>query len=256
MNMYIESHGMGPNLVLLHGWGLSGNVWEGIVNELQQFSRVSIIDLPGYGRSQSLNYKEYTLSNLATEIKQHIEANSIILGWSLGGMIAVQMVLDYPDYVDKLILVANSPQYFKDDDWQHAISREILEGFANELLDDYKATILHFLAIQALGSEHAQDEIRLLRNRVFRDGLPDPKALKAGLDILLSTNLRQQLKKITCPTLIINGQHDRLVPLLSGEAVAGLIQNSRFSLVQGASHAPFISHPNLFVNLLKAFTHE
>ena len=253
MNLYIESHGKGPNLVLLHGWGLSGNVWEGVISELQQFSHVSIIDLPGYGRSQSLNYRKYTLSNLATEIKQHIEPNSIILGWSLGGMIASQMAVDYPDTVDKLILVASSPQYFKDDDWPHAVSREILESFSNELLDDYKATILHFLAIQALGSEHAQDEIRLLRQRVFRDGLPDPKALKAGLDILLSANLRQQLKNITCPSLIINGQHDRLVPLHSGEAVAGLIQNSQLKLVQGASHAPFISHPKLFVNLVKEF---
>jgi len=253
VNLYVESHGQGPNLVLLHGWGLSNNVWEGIINELQQFSQVSIIDLPGYGRSQSLNYKEYSLSNLATEIKQHIKPNSIILGWSLGGMIAVQMALDYPEYVNKLILVASSPQYFKAEDWKHAVSREILEGFSNELLADYKATILHFLAIQALGSEHAQDEIRLLRQRVFRDGQPDPKALKAGLDILLSANLRQQLKNIACPSLVINGQHDRLVPLHSGEAVASLIQNCQLKLVQGASHAPFISHPNLFVNLVKEF---
>ena len=253
MSLYIESHGKGPNLVLLHGWGLSGNVWEGIINELQQFSCTSIIDLPGYGRSQSLNYKDYNLANLAREIKQHIAPNSIILGWSLGGMIAVQLALDYPEYVNKLILVASSPQYFKNEDWQHAVSREILEGFANELLNDYKATILHFLAIQALGSEHAQDEIRLLRKRVFRDGLPDPKALKAGLDILLSCNLRPQLKNIACPSLIINGQHDRLVPLRSGEAVANLISKCQFNLVPGASHAPFISHPSVFVNLLKEF---
>ncbi len=252
MTLHIEHHGQGPNIVLLHGWGLSGNVWEGVIDKLMQFSRVSIVDLPGYGRSQTLN-KPYNLHNLAAEVRQHIAPQSIVLGWSLGGMIAVQMALDFPEYVNKLILVASSPQYFKSQDWPYAVSREILEGFASELLADYQATILHFLAIQALGSEHAQDEIRLLKRRVFRDGLPNHAALKAGLDILLKTNLRRQLEKISCPSLIINGQNDRLVPLKSGEIVTGLIQNSQFEPVKNASHAPFISHPDVFVKLLKEF---
>jgi len=256
VSLYIETHGQGPKLVMLHGWGLGGNVWEGVINLLTPFARISIIDLPGYGRSERgevSDNKDYNLRNLAAEVVKHIEPDSMILGWSLGGMIAVQMALDNPEYVNRLILVASSPQYFKSEDWPHAVSRELLQSFASELLADFKATILHFLAIQALGSDNAQDEIRLLKKRVFRDGLPDPKALKSGLDILLNTNLRQQLTQINCPSLIINGQHDRLVPLESGQAVAGLIPNCQFKRVDGASHAPFISHPDVFVKHLKEF---
>ena len=253
MKMFCQTQGKGPELVLIHGWGLSGNVWEGIYAPLSQFARVTLLDLPGYGRSALMLDKEYNLVNLAAEIAHRINDDSIVLGWSLGGMIATQMAVNFPQKVKKLILVASSPQYYRSKNWPHAVDTEILQSFASELVSDYKETILRFLAIQALGSDHSQEEIRLLRQRVFRDGTPKPTALQAGLDILLSANLRPILSDIHCSSLIINGQNDRLVPMKSGQTLSKLIAKSQLAIFKGASHAPFISHPNTFIKLLEYF---
>jgi pimeloyl-[acyl-carrier protein] methyl ester esterase len=260
MSIYRETHGHGKELLLIHGWGMSGNVWESVADKLSQYFRVTILDLPGYGRSSHYVLPEYTLQGLADELVSVVPEGATVLGWSLGGMIAMQMALSYPNAFERLILVAASPQFHLSEDWPYAVDTQILENFANELASSYQDTIQQFLAIQALGSEHAREEIRLLRGKVFRDGEPDKIVLREGLNILRTANLRDDLQNkvggIEARTLIISGERDRLVPPAAARLLAQSIKSSRLRIIKGASHAPFISHQELFIRDVLEFLAE
>ena len=116
MSLFVQAKGVGPDLVLLHGWGMNADVWEDVVNTLSTDHRVTTVDLPGHGRSSN-DLDDYSLENLAKTVSEAVPAGSVLAGWSLGGLVATQMVLDYPDRFKKLILVSSAPQFVKDEGW-------------------------------------------------------------------------------------------------------------------------------------------
>src|SRR6478752_266074 len=91
-NIYIETTGTGPNLVLLHGWGMSGAVWQPLVKKLSKHFTLHLVDLPGMGLSRPT--EPYHLHILADKIAEMLPANADIVGWSLGSLIAMRIALD------------------------------------------------------------------------------------------------------------------------------------------------------------------
>jgi len=250
--LFCKTQGSGPELVLLHGWGMNADVWDGVVPKLAKSHRVTAVDLPGHGRSGDAD-DDYSLSAQAQKVAEILPPNCILVGWSLGGLLALQLALDFPRRIKALVLVASSPRFVRADDWPDAMQAEVLQGFAGELQTDFKKTINRFLAIQALGSEHAREELRLLRERVFAHGEPEPKALASGLDILMTADFRARLSQLQCPTLLISGERDTLFPVAAARHTQALIADARLSVIRGAGHAPFLSHPEDFVRALQEF---
>jgi pimeloyl-[acyl-carrier protein] methyl ester esterase len=252
MTLFTYTTGQGPDVVLLHGWGMNGDVWEGILPALTARYRTTIVDLPGHGRSMN-SLDDYNLPNLARTIAAAIPQKAIVVGWSLGGMVASQLALDNPAQVTKLILVASAPQFVRDTSWPDGTDDTMLKGFADELTQNYQQTIKRFIAIQALGSDHAREQQRILRERVFRHGQPQAAALEGGLDILRSANLRPQLANINCPTLFIAGEMDSLFRPAAAQRAQGLMTDADLSVIDKAGHAPFLSHPDEFLQSLTRF---
>jgi len=252
MNLFTQTLGNGPDVVLLHGWGMNADVWEGILPALTKRFRITLLDLPGHGRSLD-SLTDYSLQNLATTIATFVPQNAMLVGWSLGGIIATQLTLNNPDNIRKLVLVASAPQFVCDDSWPDGTAADVLDSFADGLKQNYQQTIKRFIAIQAMGSEHAREQQHILRERVFRHGNPQPAALEAGLAILRHTNLRPELSKITCPTLLVSGEHDSLFRPSAAEKTQSMISNARLSMISGAGHAPFLSHPDEFLQILIPF---
>ncbi len=255
MNLFTQTTGTGPDLVLLHGWGMNGDVWETILPELSTHFRVTLVDLPGHGRSLE-SLADYSLPNLANTIAESLAPEFIVMGWSLGGMIATQMVLNFPERISKLVLVASAPRFVRDDSWPEGTDAEVLDGFAEQLKQNYQQTINRFIAIQAMGSDYAREEQRSLRERVFRHGNPQPAALEGGLEILRHADLRPRLSQLHCPTLLITGENDALFRRQAAEQTRALITNARLSVIKGAGHAPFLSHPHHFLDSLIPFLNE
>ena len=252
MNIFTRTTGEGPELVLLHGWGMNGDVWEGILPSLSKHYRTTIVDLPGHGRSIDCP-SDYTLPNLSAALAEIIPQPAHIVGWSLGGMIATQFTLDNPQKVNKLVLVASAPQFVRNESWPDGTDADVLGSFADGLKQSYQKTINRFIAIQAMGSDHAREEQRTLRERVFRHGNPQPAALEGGLDILRHANLRPQLAHISCPCQLIVGEYDTLFRRAAAEKTKNLFTNASLSVIAGAGHAPFLSHPDVFLDSLQSF---
>ncbi len=255
MSLHIQTQGSGRDIVLLHGWGLSSRVWDETAQALSQNFRVTRIDLPGYGQSPlASNY--YSLETLADLVLAAAPPRAIWMGWSLGGLVAMQAVLSQPQRAAGLILVASTPRFVQSADWQDAVGTQVLDAFARDLEENYASTIKRFLALQARGSERARDEIRQLNTRISECGDPVTEALQGGLAILRNTDLRAQLVYIQCSTLVIAGQHDTLVPLAAAERLVVMLETSRLHIIYGAGHAPFLSHPQEFLQAVTKFLDE
>lgn len=255
MSIFSQTEGQGPDIVFVHGWGMNGDVWEDVVRALLPHYRVTIVDLPGHGRSFE-HLKDYKLPSLATQLRQIMPENATLVGWSLGGQVATQLALDNPGLVKKLVLVASAPQFECSADWPEGVDPEVLDSFAGDLRTDFKATVKRFIAIQAMGSDNAQELQRTLRERVFRHGNPQIAALEGGLKTLHEVNLRPRLSELQCPVLLISGEHDTLFRPAAAKQTCELIPQARLSVIKGAGHAPFISHPDEFLAALNNFLSE
>lgn len=250
MSVHIEQLGNGPDIVFLHGWGLHGGLFRQVAHELSTAYRCTLLDLPGHGNS-AMQGDSFTLEQLTAQIAHHIPDDSIVIGWSLGGLVATQLALLFPDKVKKLLLVASSPRFVTDTDWPHATQPEVLASFAANLEHAYEDTLIKFLSLTARGSQQMKHDIRSLRDQVFAHGRPDVNALHSGLEILQTTDLRSAITGLSIPVHFIFGQRDVLVPPALCDVVKNLIPGCSCDVVAGAGHAPFLSRADEFIALTR-----
>lgn len=238
-----------PTLVLLHGWGLNHAVWQQILPFFRDEYQLLTPDLPGFGDQQ--HYPDpYSLTAVTTQLAAQIPAKSLVLGWSLGGLIATQLALDFPDKVKALALVASSPCFLAKTGWP-GMENRILTQFATALSKDLALTVERFLAIQALGSETARQDIKVLKQAVLSLPLPQQAALAGGLQLLAEHDLRAQLARLNMPVAGCYGRLDSLVPVAMLEPLQLLCPKMGITVLPKASHAPFISHQREFVEWLQ-----
>jgi pimeloyl-[acyl-carrier protein] methyl ester esterase len=251
MTVFTQTSGDGPDLVLVHGWGLNGGVWDTLALLLESDFRVTRVDLPGYGRSTWQG--EAGLEGLAHAVLESVPERAAWLGWSLGGLVAARAALGSPARVQRLVLVAATPSFVCRPGWPAAMAPAVLDAFARDLRRDYRRTLQRFLALQVRGSNGADGVLRELRARLLQHGQPEPEALMAGLDILRTTDLRARFADIACPVLLLMGTRDTLVPAAAAQSAADLLADARIELIDGAGHAPFLAHPVRIAGLLGEF---
>jgi len=254
MSLHIEVTGNGEPLVLLHGWGMHGGIWRDLAAQFSQNFEVHCVDLPGYG--ESLPIAEYTLDSVVECLAAQFDQVITLCGWSLGGQIAMHWAMCEPEKVKRMVLVTSTPCFAERVDWEFGMARATLHQFSVELEKNYKATLRRFLALQVRGSEGERELLSEMREKLFIRGEPDMDALRGGLNILRDADLRDVVRKIKQPTLVIAGERDKLT--LSGASyyLAQKLQNARVAEIKGAAHAPFLSHPKIFNEHLKNFLYE
>ena len=241
MTLHVEIRGRGPDLVLLHGWALHGGMWGPWLDRLAEHARLHVVDLPGHGRS-SWTANAHDLPGLARAVYPCVPRGAAVLGWSLGGMLALELARQHPRHLRALVLVATTPKFVAGPDWEHGVQPAVLDEFTRGLAQDYRRTVHSFLALQTRGDEHAAETLRLLRGRLTLHGEPDARALAAGLAVLRGADLREALPRLVLPALVIAGAHDRLTPPEAGRELAARLPGARFRLVGRSGHAPFLSH--------------
>ena len=254
--LHVESSGAGPDLVMLHGWGMHSGVWHTVTEQLGNSFRLHCVDLPGHGQSRDCandTTLETWTERVAETMLPRLAGPAYWCGWSLGGMVAIQLTQDYPKLVKRLLLVATSLRFCQASDWPDAMAPEVLQGFAANLQDDHRQTLQRFLALQVTGEPQARQTLRELKQRVFEQGEPETIALRSGLNILSSTDLRPMAEELDLPVLLIGGEKDRLVSPRALERVAALLPDARVEIMPDCGHAPFVSRPDNFVRRVKTF---
>jgi len=252
VSLHRLSAGAGADVAFLHGWALNGSVFGSLGARLGANHRTHAIDLPGHGRSPWTKGSG-DLEGLARRVAEHLPARCSLVGWSLGGLVAVRIATLFPERVSRLVLIASTPCPAQRRGWPHGLDEATLAGLEKKLARDWRAAVLDVVGIAVKGDERQLDTLRELRRCATDHGEPSPAALAAGLAVLRATDLRGELARVRAPTLVIGGAEDRMSPPAAAQALAAGIAQARLELIRGAAHAPFLSHRDPVEGLVADF---
>jgi pimeloyl-ACP methyl ester carboxylesterase len=257
--------GDGPPLVFVHG--LSGS-WQNWLEQLPEFARdhrVIAVDLPGFGQSPMPRDK-ITISGYGRWLDGLFDALEIegaaVVGNSMGGFIAAETAIKFPHRVERLVLVAAAGLSI-----EHKRNDGVLRGL------EVGGTLIEFMLAFGLSrsralmkrprgrrallyfvAAHPEDLSPALVSEQLK-GAPKDGFLPA-LDALTSYPIRDRLDDIECPTLIVWGPKDRLVPVKDAHEFDRLIPDSRLLIYEDTGHVPMLERPERFNEDLRAFLTE
>lgn len=254
MTLSITTRGQGRHLVLIHGWAMHGGIFAPLADALAAHFHLHVVDLPGHGASRAFAPGDLDPAACARAIAARTPP-AIWLGWSLGGLVAIRGALDAPAQVQALVVVACSPRFVIAEDWPHGVPAQVFADFAHALEQRFDRAIERFLALETLGSAHAQEELRALRAEVFAHGAPLAAALQEGLTILDHCDLRAALADLRVPSLWIGGRRDRLVAPTAMQWAARQAPRARH-LELPSGHAPFLGHAAAMAEAIRALAAE
>jgi pimeloyl-[acyl-carrier protein] methyl ester esterase len=253
--LHIETRGSGPDLVMLHGWSMHSGVFHQLTALLETQFTVHLVDLPGHGHSD-WHEGDLQLDSLLAKLAEQLPQQVVLLGWSLGGLIATAFAQAYPQRVTKLILLAATPRFVVADDWPYAVEASVFENFASQLQHDQTETLQRFLLLQARGSKQSKETLQAISAELAQQHSPNPAALQAGLGLLAELDMREALTQISCPMLCLVGQRDTLIPVAMLEQLKQLKPSIETAVIAGAGHAPFIAQAASCEQVIREFIYD
>jgi pimeloyl-[acyl-carrier protein] methyl ester esterase len=200
--LWHKTIGQGPDLVLLHGWGFSSDIFESLVERYKSEYRITVIDLPGHGRSNDV---DGGINEWCDAIIPLLPNNTNLLGSSLGGLLAIKITSMIT--IKHLILVGASPSLSNHKNWHYGMEADVFNRFAEDLQLNYSKTLRRFVSLQS--------KDKSLMKTLFA-GIekypPSANAMTQGLNILLNTDLQETFKTINIEKSVILGELDMFVP--------------------------------------------
>jgi pimeloyl-ACP methyl ester carboxylesterase len=258
--------GDGPPLVFVHG--LSGS-WPNWLEQLPVFARehrVIAMDLPGFGHSP-MPTETITISAYARMLdellgKLGVDAAAVV-GNSMGGFISAELAIAFPQRVERLVLISAAGISTNGRrDVQRVVPalrrvEKVIAAYTTWLAAHSDAVTRHpGLRNAALGlvTRHpSRLNAALAAEQLRGAGKPGfMQALQANLDY----PIRERLPEIACPTLIVWGQEDKVIPVRDAGVFEELIPNSRKVLFEDTGHMAMLERPSAFNELLEGFLGE
>ena len=233
-------------LIMLHGWGTSPDVFIPLAERAGADS-IQIPPLPGYPQSPWKFTADFTaqLEQMALDLP-----SGHLMGWSLGGLFAIELALRAPEKFNRVTLIACNPCFVQRADWPQAVEAAVFDQFCADLLQDRERTLRRFLSLQMQGEVDARRLSRELAGKVLERGAPEQAALQFGLELLKGHDARRSLVQLEQPLCLILGERDLLVPIALKQQISEVVPRIRVESVAGAAHAPFLSHTAEVVALI------
>ncbi len=248
--LYFTEKGSGPPLLLVHGLMVSGAMFDPVIDHFAATHRVIVPDLRGHGRSRGLP-PPYTTAQLASDLVDlldHLDLKTTdVLGYSQGGAIAQQLVLDHPFRCSHLVLGCTYA-------YNMATPREWVEGHLAPLLIRVLgmrrlARLIVLQGVKQLPRQRAEWMAGMVADQ-------DRDLMLAAWRETMAFDSRRRLAEITCPTLIIAGSDDVGVPIHHAKMLHEGIAGSQLVVIQGADHALMWTHTDEFLRVTDEFLTE
>jgi len=245
--LYFTEQGSGPPLLLVHGVMISGAMFKPVIEQFAARHRVIVPDLRGHGRSRRLP-PPYTAAQLACDLARLLDhlgiATTAVLGYSQGGAIAQQLVLDHPERCGRLVLACTYA-------FNMATLRERLEGNLVPLLLKVLGMRRFAKLVIARGLSQVTEE----RARWVVGLIADQERalMVEAWRQAMAFDSRRRLAEIKCPTLIVAGASDDAVPRHHAEMLHEGISGSKLVIIDGADHALIWTRPDEFVQITEEF---
>ena len=242
VGIFHEATGQGPAVLLTHGFAASSQMFAATVADLSADHTAIVWDQLGHARSDSP--EDPAAYSVAASLEAMLGVldevgvdTAVLLGHSLGGYLSLELALARPERVRGLVLVDTGPGYRSDGGRQQW--NEMAEGYARVLDDD---------GLAGLGRMSGSAEVDSGLHRSAAGLARSARGVLTQAD----GHVIDGLPSIACPTLVIVGERDR--PFLAGsEYMAAKIPGARLAIIDGAGHAPPVTHPAEFLAELREF---
>lgn len=231
-----------PVLVLLHGWSMDRRAWAPLLPWLTPRCRVLALDLPGHGGSD-WRAEDADLAVMCERVLAVAPPAALWLGWSLGGLVALQIAAQQPARVQALTLLAATPCFVARDDGFPAMPAATFAAFADGLATTPERTLARFRQLLMTGAADA----RALRERLAAlDATarpPQPAAMAAGLAWLRDIDLRGAFASLRPPAQLLLADNDALVPSALADWCARELPHVAVLRLPAAGHAVHLEQP-------------
>ena len=251
-DLYYERRGTGEPLLLIQGLGGNSLHWgEGFLGGLEDGFELILYDHRGAGRSGPLT-GEHTIADLATDALALLDALEVesahVVGISMGGMVAQEVVLQAPERVRTLTLGCTFPggpeARMTDMEVVGMLAEAVLSG------DEERATRAGYEVMIAADYASRPGAYELYVEVASQHPAPLP-VLMAQLGAIMSHDTSERLGDVRVPTLVLHGTEDRLMEPLNGELIARLIPGARLELLEGSGHMFFWEQPERSARLVR-----
>lgn len=235
------------NLIALHGWAMGPAVFDAAVWLPGKVRQLVTPVLPGYPASswKAEGSIEQQVEMMAAELP-----GGHLLGWSLGGLYAMNLYMRYPDQFSGLTLVCFNPCFVAGDNWPCGVESQVFDRFTEDLQRGWRPTLQRFLSLQLHGQQDARTRVRQLMTVLAADGIPSEDILTKGLEMLRQIDCRESLLSIERPLQMIFAENDPLVPATCAQQISQIAPTIQVECIAGASHLPFLTHADQFRQLL------
>lgn len=258
LTYYVEDIGEGFPLILLHGFTGDSSTWEPFYKEWSKNSRLIAIDIIGHGKSDSPKQIErYDILSVIKDINKILEMLQIekadMLGYSMGGRLALSFAVQFPQMVRKLILESSSPGLESEAERENRrkhdgeLGRFILDQ-GIEAFVDYWENIPLFATQKELPPEK-RSAIREQRLKNSAIGLHNSLV---GMGTGAQPSWWQHLHRIEAETLLVTGSLDEKFCLIA-EKMSKSIKNCQWMKVEGSGHTIHVENPDKFGTIMKRF---
>jgi 4,5:9,10-diseco-3-hydroxy-5,9,17-trioxoandrosta-1(10),2-diene-4-oate hydrolase len=257
------AEGSGDPLLLVHGLGSSAESWMFNVEGLAKDYRVLAPDLVGFGKTEkTTDPHELTLTRAARFLSGFLETQGVsqahVVGNSMGGIVSLQFAVDYPQMVNKLVLV--DPAGFGRE--VHVSYRLQSLPLVGEMLAEPSRRGVR-MSLQTAAKKHGfitDDLIEQFYQLSRQPGMKAPflAAVRQGIALSGVKNslldpLQERIPQITAPTMIMWGRHDCVLPITQIETGKRLMPHARVHVFEDCGHIPQMENPEEFNRLLHEF---
>ena len=238
--------GAQQELVLLHGWGSSREVWRPLLVMLRPWANITLVDLPGCNPCCGVG-DDPDLAETLAGVLDCAPEQAVYVGWSLGGRIAVELAARCPERVSAVVTICSNPLFVAADNWP-GMDAATFSEFRAGVAADPAATLKHFDTLQVAGSRQPRKLLRQLQQLRQAQQIPQTHQqgaervsvrLLAGLRWLQALDHRECLPTLAQPQLHLLAENDSLVPAAVEQSLDGLlagISAAQVKVVAGASH--------------------
>ncbi|MEG0209526.1 MULTISPECIES: alpha/beta fold hydrolase [Hafnia] len=250
--------GTGPTIIFAHGLFLDRSSFDQQVAMLSQNYRCIVLDMPGHGES-GVFPPQWTLDDIANDIALLVQVLAlgkvILVGQSQGGMMGIRLAALHPDVVSHLILVGTSARAEFAERityWNHLL-HIVSQGAETERMAAFEAVQKRLCPAQWLSDnpELAKHEIDIM---LSHDRVGIAHAIAAAT--INRTDVRDLLKKITIPTLVVCGEQDQATPLMLSQEMADLIPNATLHVLAHVGHHPQLEEGVALLSAMERFLHD
>jgi pimeloyl-ACP methyl ester carboxylesterase len=255
IELWTERRGQGPDVLLIAGLGDPAEAWQSQLDGLSDRYLLTAFDNRGAGRTllPEGRLSATAMADDAAALLRTLEVPSAhVTGFSMGSAIAQEMALRHPELVRSLVLMST---YARPDAlWRAQLS---FWRWLAEVAPSERAFFEAFFTWVYTPRAHADGTV----GQIVEEALAFPhkqsvEAFQAQVDVCIEHDTEDRLPEISCPTLVLSGELDIILPPRFGRSVAAGIPNARFDVMPGEAHQPFQEVPDEFNTRVEAFWRE